>query len=149
MAYKPEQIENIFNKIILEMISGRSLRSILKDDGMPSFETFYKWLDDDSKKSEHYARACNIRADYLFEEIIDIADDSSRDVKINSEGQECLNSEFVQRSKLKVDARKWVVSKMNPKKYGDKQETTHVFEKAIFNGIDLDVPKDDSASKNS
>jgi hypothetical protein len=149
MAYKPEQIENIFNKIILEMISGRSLRSILKDDGMPTMVTFLKWIEEDEKKMNHYARACNIRADYLFEEIIDIADDSSGDVKINSEGQECLNSEFVQRSKLKVDARKWVVSKMNPKKYGDKQETTHVFEKPIFNGIDLDVSKDNSASENS
>ena len=149
MAYKPDQIENIFNKIILDIISGRSLRSILKDDGMPTMVTFLKWIEKDEKKMNHYARACNIRADYLFDEIIDIADDSSQDTIETDLGDGVvvskINSEFVQRSKLRVDARKWVVSKMNPKKYGDKQETTHVFEKPIFNGIDLDVSKNDSA----
>ena len=143
MAYKADEVENIFNQIIIEIIGGRSLKSILKDEGMPSINTFYKWIEGCEIKMNHYARAMNIRADYLFEEIIEISDDSSNDT-IETDNGPVMNSEFVQRSRLKVDARKWVVSKMNPKKYGEKQETTHIFEKPIFNGIDLDVPTDNS-----
>ena len=123
MAYKQEDIENIFSRIILEMISGRSLKSILRDDNMPSINTFYDWIESDEKKLNQYARATTIRADLLFEEIIEISDDSSGDLKINEKtGEEVIDSEFVQRSRLRVDARKWIVSKMNPKKYGDKLE---------------------------
>lgn len=123
MAYKQEEIENIFSRIILDMISGRSLKSILRDDNMPSINTFYDWIESDEKKLNQYARATTIRADLLFEEIIEISDDSSRDLKINEKtGEGVIDSEFVQRSRLRVDARKWIVSKMNPKKYGDKLE---------------------------
>ena len=144
MAYKPDEIEATFNKIILEMISGRSLRSILKDYGMPSVNTFYKWIEDDESKMKHYARATTIRADFLFEEIIEISDDSSDDT-ITTEFGEKANAEWINRSRLRVDARKWVVSKLNPKKYGDKIENTHIIETPIFTGIDLDVPTDNSS----
>jgi hypothetical protein len=148
MAYKPDEIEATFNKIILEMISGRSLRSILADNDMPSINTFYKWIEEDESKMKHYARATTIRADFLFEEIIEISDDSSKDTLVTDLGDgvtsERMNAEFVQRSRLRVDARKWVVSKLNPKKYGDKIENTHIIETPIFTGIDLDVPTDNS-----
>lgn len=142
MAYKPEQIEEIFTKILFKIESGESIRSILKEKGMPSNAIFYSWIDSDSDKLKRYARACELRADAIFEEILEIADDSSGDLKVNDKGEETIDNEFVQRSRLRVDARKWIVSKLNPKKYGDKQETTHIFEKPIFNGIDLDVPTD-------
>jgi hypothetical protein len=144
MAYKPDEIEIIFNKILFKIELGHAIRNILKEDGMPDSSTFYKWIDLDSEKSKRYARACELRADSIFEDILEIADDSSGDVKINEDGEEYLNTEFVQRSRLRVEARKWVVSKLNPKKYGDKQETTHVFEQPIFTGINLDVPTDNS-----
>lgn len=125
MAYELDEIDSIFNKIILEMISGRSLKSILRDDNMPCLNTFYKWIEADEEKMNHYARAIKIRADFLFEEIIEIADEDSGDIKLNALGEETLNGEFVQRSRLKVDARKWVVAKMNPKKYGEKLDIDH------------------------
>ena len=56
----------------------------------------------------------------MFEEIIEIADESEND-KVNG----VLNSEAIQRSKLRVDARKWALSKMNPKKYGDSTTLKH------------------------
>ena len=60
----------------------------------------------------------------MFEDIIDIADDSSQDRIVNEDGKEVMNSEFVQRSRLRVDARKWALSKLNPKKYGDASRLT-------------------------
>lgn len=63
-------------------------------------------------------------ADVWFEEIVDIADDSSRDMVERPDGSKALDSEHVQRSKLRVDARKWAASKLAPKKYGDRLDTT-------------------------
>lgn len=149
MAYKPEQIESIFDKILLKIELGQSIRSILREDGMPDTSTFYRWIESDEQKAKRYARACEYRADAIFDEIIEIADDSSGDLKVNDKGDEYCDTEFVQRSRLKVDARKWIVSKLHPKKYGDKQETTHIFEQPIFNGIDLNVSKDNGSTKDS
>ena len=69
----------------------------------------------------------------IAEEILDISDDNSRDKihKVGRDGKtyEEENSEFVNRSKLRVHARQWYLSKVNPKKYGDKievdQKTEH------------------------
>jgi phage FluMu gp28-like protein len=131
MAYKPKQIESLFSSILSEIEAGASLRSALKKEGRPGSEVFYRWLDADPEKAKRYARACELRADAIFEDILDIADDSSGDKKYTDQG-EVMDSEFVQRSKLRVDARKWIASKLNPKKYGDKQETTLVFEQPLF-----------------
>ena len=124
MAYSPEQIENKFNEITLKISRDcLSLRKVLIQDGMPSSETFYKWLDADKNKSKQYARACEDRHDTLFDEIIEIADENDADVSIIG-GEAKIDGNTVQRSRLKIDARKWALSKMNPKKYGDKIDLT-------------------------
>lgn len=125
MAYSSEEKTKIFNEII-EIISkeGKSLRQVLRRKDMPSSQTFYKWIEEDSQKSKQYARACEERADAIFDEILDIADQSTHDKKILDDGKEVVDNEVVQRSRLKIDARKWVLSKMNPKKYGDKMDLT-------------------------
>lgn len=126
MAY---DIENIFKQILLSIEEGDSLRSTLKREGMPTSTTFYQWIDNDKEKALHYARACELRADTIFEEIIEIADESGMDFNSTDIGDgiqiERFNSEHVQRSRLRVDARKWMLGKMNPKKYGDKIQTEH------------------------
>jgi hypothetical protein len=73
---------------------------------------------------EQYARARDAQADTLADEIIDIADDGSNDwmERELESGKtiEVVNAEHISRSKLRVDARKWVAAKLKPKKYGDK-----------------------------
>ncbi len=121
MAYSEEKKEDVFNFILKQIeYNGKSLRSVLKMDGMPSSQTFYVWLENDASKSKQYARACEKRADALFEEILDIADESKMDKKTLDDGKEVVDNEVVQRSRLRIDARKWMLSKMNPKKYSDK-----------------------------
>jgi len=124
MAYSEEHKEKIFNYIFDEIIKGRALRNILKDENMPDVTTFYVWIEKDEQKAKQYARATELRAEAIFEEILEIADDSSGDIVLNKDGVEVLNTEFVQRSRLKVDTRKWIASKLNPKKYGDKMDVT-------------------------
>ena len=121
MAY---DIENTFKQILLSIEEGNSLRATLKRDSMPTSTTFYEWIDSDKQKALHYARACEKRADSIFDEILEIADETSNDTIITERG-EIQNSEWIARSRLKVDARKWMLGKMNPKKYGDKIQQEH------------------------
>ena len=93
---------------------------------MPHVDTIYEAFKVDSAFSDSYTRAREDRADGIFEEILEIADNSTNDYmnKKNpdgTKGEEVLNSEHVQRSKLRIDSRKWMLGKMQPKKYGEKQ----------------------------
>jgi len=140
MAYSKENIEKIFKEIISDIESGLSLRKSLNKKGRPSNEVFYKWIDSNEDKVKLYARACESRADSIFEEILEISNHTEED------HTPFTGSNVIQRDKLKIDARKWMLSKMNPKKYGDKIDHTTDGEKitgtAAIN-IEIIPPSDD------
>lgn len=119
MAYNKEQIYNIFLIICKRLEEGEAIRNILKDKDMPSTSTFFMWLDSDNEKSKQYARAKEVYAETMFDELIGIADNTSTDILINEKGEEQINHEVIQRDRLRIDARKWTLSKLNPKKFGD------------------------------
>lgn len=122
MAYTIEEIQTNFNDIIEDIsTSNKSLRASLRDrGGKPSSATFYLWMEEDEDKLKQYARACEIRAENIFDEIMEIADDQSGDEIIDADGNRSFNQEFAARSRIKIDARKWMLGKMNPKKYSDR-----------------------------
>ena len=124
MVYKPEEIERIFSSILEAIEKGESLRNVLKSPDTPSSRTFYIWLEADEEKVKRYARACKERASSIFEDILSIADDSSKDVVTSEDGRKSLNSEFAARSRIRIDARKWMLSKLEPKVYGDRTDIT-------------------------
>lgn len=105
--------------LICELIaSGESLNRICKAvEGMPDKATVFRWMIAHSEFRDNYARAKEIQAELMAEELLEIADDKSDDV---SGELKLPNSVAVQRSKLQVDTRKWIASKLLPKKYGDK-----------------------------
>ena len=115
---------------ICERISeGESLRRICLSDHMPSRITVYSWLLDDRYSAflTKYTRARDFQAETMFDEMNDIADDGSNDYMENVDDQGAvigykLNGEHIQRSRLRIDTRKWIASKLKPKKYGDKLE---------------------------
>jgi hypothetical protein len=121
-----------YSKEIAEIIcsrlaSGESLRAICRDEHMPSQSMVFRWLETNLPFREQYARAREAQADTLVDEILEISDDGSNDwmERHNAEGENIgwqLNGEHVQRSRLRVDSRKWFASKVAPKKYGDKLE---------------------------
>lgn len=79
------------------------------------------WLDGSRPEfSEQYARAREAQADKLAEEALQISDDGRSDTYVDGDGNVKTDTEVIQRSKLRVDTRKWLASKMAPKKYGDK-----------------------------
>ncbi|HCE6991259.1 TPA: hypothetical protein NOV39_001187 [Pseudomonas aeruginosa] len=74
---------------------------------------------------ESSTRAREAQADTLAEEILQIADDGSNDTYTDDEGRTHVDYDHISRSKLRVDARKWLASKMAPKKYGDRITNEH------------------------
>lgn len=129
MAYTVKQKADIITKVCERISKGEALRNILNDKGMPSYSTFYIWIEADKEKSKQYVRACEERQDFLFEQMLDIADDQEGDVYTDKEGREQVNHNVIQRSRLRIDTRKWALSKLNPKKYGDKVDYTSGGEK--------------------
>ena len=105
------------------LIEGQSLREICRDDDMPGERTVYAWLSQREDFQQRYALAREAQADLMAEEILDIADNASNDwMERNGDDNEGwqVNGEHIQRSRLRVDSRKWLMSKLKPKKYGDK-----------------------------
>lgn len=124
VAYDP----TIFDAVCEHIASGKSLREIARIDGMPATTTIIRWLaapENDAMRAQ-YARAREAQADAIFDEILEIADDGTNDwvTRQRSDGStyEAFEAEHVQRSRLRIDARKWMAAKLRPKVYGDKLE---------------------------
>lgn len=130
--------QEIADKICEELAtSSKSLRTICKQKGMPAVRTILYWLSEGEKTNseEHfraflrqYTRAREMQADHMAEEIIEIADDGSNDYMTIVKGDQeynVENKEVTNRSRLRVDSRKWIASKLKPKKYGDKVDMSH------------------------
>lgn len=128
MARPAMYSQELADTVCERIANGESLRRICKDEGMPSMTTVLKWLGNDEQFALQYARAREIQAEGFFDEIADIADNASNDWMETCDPDNPgyrLNGEHIQRSKLRVDARKWMLAKMLPKKYGDKQQIDH------------------------
>ena len=103
-------------------------------DHWPCEDTIYTWLMKYSEFSELYAKAKIIQTTVLVDEILEIADNTSQDHIVNDEGKVISNSEWINRSRLRIDTRKWLASKLVPKVYGDRiqnETTLTLHEKAI------------------
>lgn len=120
---RPTKYTDKLAKAICKRLAlGESIRTISLDEDMPNASTIHAWvLEDKEGFSKHYARARDIQAEVMFDEILQIADGSD---KVVDKGNEKKASAYAQNQKLRVDARKWYLSKVLPKKYGDKLDVT-------------------------
>lgn len=113
-------------EICARIANGQSIREIERTDGMPAMSTIFRWLAKFPEFQEQYARAREAQAEHLAEDILDIADNGTNDWmerQRETKGVRFVeNAEAINRSRLRVDARKWLLSKLLPKKYGDKLE---------------------------
>lgn len=124
-SYTPE----LAAEICLLVSEGKSLRDIASIDGMPCVATIMNWcnsekINNEYKFLEQYMRAKEDYAEHIAEEIINIADHATNDYMVAQEdgggiGYK-LNGEAIQRSRLRIDTRKWLAGKLKPKRYGDK-----------------------------
>jgi len=102
------------------MANGETLTAICKEVGTPSRATFLRWVKNDDDRRKQYQLARQAQADFYFDQIKDLAFDSSNDTMVNERGTAVCNHEWVARSRVKVDALKWIASKLDPSKFGDR-----------------------------
>lgn len=130
--YTPEVAEAICERLA----TGETLRSICRDEDMPHESTVRAWAtkdfkaDPDDENEEgfytQYARARDLGLDAMADELLEIADDGTNDWQDrldgdgNPTGQKVVDHEHVTRSRLRVDSRKWYLSKLAPKRYGER-----------------------------
>ncbi len=139
-CYTPE----LTAKICARLAEGETLRAICRDAAMPSKTTLLRWLADERNVDfrDQYAHAREMQADALFDEALEIADDASGDWT-DKDGKKVLDHEHVQRSRLRVDTRKWAAGKLAPKRYGDKLQHTGEGGGPIRTEVDLTgIPTD-------
>lgn len=123
-SYSKEEKNEIVTEVCTLIASGKSMRDAIKEVGKASRQSVFDWINEDKKKLDQYARAMEYRADCIFDDIIDIADNTEGDMMMDENGREKVNHENIQRSRLKVDTRKWIISKMMPSRYGEKLDIT-------------------------
>lgn len=106
MAKPMPYAEKIGSAICERLMDGESLKRICEDAKMPSRVTVFKWIRESEEFANNYARAREEQAESYADEITQIAD--------------CAKPEDAAVARLQIDARKWVASKLKPKRYGDK-----------------------------
>jgi len=121
--YTPELAAEICSRLSV----GNSMRKVCEDEGMPDRSSIFLWMSKYPEFSSQYANAKLEAAESLAEELFDIADDGRNDwmETLDREGNVVgfkANGESIQRSRLRVDTRKWYLSKIMPKKYGEKSQ---------------------------
>ncbi len=122
-------------EVCRRMAIGQSLSKICKSEKMPSVGAVLGWVNDDREGfAAEYARAVEERAQHWADEIVEIADDDARDVN---------TPQAIQRDRLRTDARKWIASKLLPKKYGDKTTLEHQGKDG--GAINIVISEDDAA----
>jgi len=109
----------------LTSTSHKSLKTICEELKVP-VRTVLDWLSSKEDFSQKYARAKDEQADFLVEEMLEIADDGKNDTLIDPEtGAQYENKEWTNRSKIRVDARKWIAAKLKPRKYSERIDLNH------------------------
>ena len=96
-------------RLCAQLAQGKSVRTVCKMASMPSCSTVFLWLANNKAFSEQYEKAVESRADAMIEDMLEFADDTT---------------ENPQRSRLQIDTRKWIASKLKARKYGDKLEVS-------------------------
>jgi hypothetical protein len=88
-------------------------------DDLPCKYTILSWRHKYDSFSSQYARAKERQVNLLAEQILEIADDAKNDYTIDENGKKVIDHELAARSRLRIDSRKWLASKLAPKLYGD------------------------------
>lgn len=120
--------EELADKICELIASSNNGVHVISQELKIAPSSVFLWLSTHKYFSDKYTRAREVQAELLADEIIQIADDGTNDYMTITKGDHEYNvedKEVTNRSKLRVDARKWKASKLAPKKYGDKLELEH------------------------
>ena len=124
--------EEIADAVCARLSAGESMRSVCRDESLPSAVTLYAWMRKYPEFLKRYGQAKQESADAFAEDIVDIADeaplivvvDIGGNIQFDDKGQPLMAATTVSvaHARLRVDARKWTAAKLKPEKYGEKPE---------------------------
>lgn len=115
-----EFTQALFDEVCVYLSMGESLRTLSKRDGMPDKSSILRWIAKDEKLRDQYVRAKEQGCDAIAEDMFDIADEVP---PMKDDG--AIDNGYVQYARHRTDTRKWYLSKIASKKYGDKITTEH------------------------
>jgi len=116
--------QEIAEEIVERLSKGEPLAAICRDEHMPTDRTVRNWREADPVFASAIAGARETGFDVIALECLEIADETSRDTKVTKDGVEVCDSEWISRSKLRVETRLKLLAKWDPKRYGDKVALT-------------------------
>ncbi len=109
------EYEQIFERVIEDIYRGRSLQSLIEGDPrVVSYEGFLRWIKRDPHRHERFKEAQEMRTEFLAGEILEIAD--------GLESVDPSSNDTVNRDRLRIDTRKWLMSAHNKKRYGESKQ---------------------------
>ena len=106
--------DKLADELCLRIANGNSLNRVCRAKDMPDKATVYRWIDANEQFCDKYREATNQRAEFHFDEMLDIADAVEEETAA------------ISKAKVQIDTRKWILSRMNPTKYGDKQQVDNI-----------------------
>ena len=125
IKWTDEQKAKACEEILERVRGGMSLsKACIGDDWTPARQTFELWCSQDPALDSEYTCAREARADAIFEECLEISDRQGADV-VTVDGVDVIDHNVIARNKLMIDTRRWMLGKMQPKKYGEKLELEH------------------------
>lgn len=114
--YDPAKVE----EVLAQLCEGQTLSAICRKPGMPHLNTMLGWVREDRDGlSVRYARARALGCELIADAIIDLADDIPLMV-MGSDGKMMPNHAGIAQVRVQIDARKWMLAKMMPEKYGNR-----------------------------
>jgi hypothetical protein len=125
--------EAVVATICDRLATGESLRSVCRDETMPGRQAVVAWLSRDPSFFERYSRARLAGLDEIADQLIEIADAADG----GDEGSAARASAQVQHAKLRIDTRKWLLSKLAPQRYGDRMQHEHTGDVVVTTRIQL------------
>lgn len=123
MARKSSKTPDKVDAICQRLSKGEPLSCICRDEGMPGLRTVYDWMDADESVAARIARAREEGEEAIAADCLSIADDATTDFRMGERGS-LVETDSVQRAKLRIWTRLELLKKWNPKKWGDKVEQT-------------------------
>lgn len=119
--------EEMADELVNWLANGQTLREFCRQEGKPAWRTVYAWLDANEAFHARFARARELGQEAIFEDTLRIADTPMVGVTKNYKGDviEVKEEDMLGHRKLQIETRLKLLAKWNPKKYGEKVETTH------------------------
>lgn len=125
MPYDPD----VALDVLMGLMEGKTLTEVCEDPDLPSERTVYRWLATNSTFSQAYMRAREVQMMVWADQIVLIADDAQNDYmdRLMADGgtERVVDMENINRSRLRIDTRKFLMAKIAPKVFGDKVQVEH------------------------